>query len=81
MQLSNIFNGWKNYLTNDVEIEHLAKERAKNCVSCKYKKDSTVFGWVKDEIEEINGTVCGLCSCIIAMKVRSKNEKCPLGKW
>jgi hypothetical protein len=81
MQLYNIINGWKNYITKDKDIELLANERVVNCVSCEYKKESKVFGWVKDEVTEINATVCSLCDCPIAMKIRSKNEKCPKGKW
>ena len=81
MQLSRIINGWKNYLSKDEEIETLAKVRVSSCIDCEFKKESKVFGWVKDEIEEINSTVCSLCSCPVAMKVRSINEKCPKGKW
>ena len=81
MNFINVLNGWKNYITDNKEIEELAKKRALICVECPSKKDSTLFGWVKDEIKEISATVCKECDCPIAMKVRSKKEKCPLNKW
>lgn len=81
MQLYRIINGWKNYVSKDVEIEKLAKERVKSCIDCEHKKEGKFFKWVKDDIKEIEGTVCGLCECPIAMKVRSINEKCPKNKW
>lgn len=24
---------------------------------------------------------CGECGCLITLKIRLKNEKCPIGKW
>lgn len=81
MQLYRIIEGWGNYLTKSEKIEALANERALKCVPCKFKKQSKVFGWVSDEIKEINASVCSLCDCPIAMKVRSKNEKCPIEEW
>lgn len=81
MQVSNIIKGWKNYLSKDEEVEKIAEKRALLCVNCTQLKKSRIFAWVKDEIKEVSGTVCGKCDCPIAMKVRSINEKCPLNKW
>ena len=81
MRLFNIIEGWKNYLTNNKEIEELATERALKCVNCVNNIKSNVFAWVKDDIEEISASVCSKCECPIAMKVRSTNEKCPINKW
>lgn len=81
MQVYNIIKGWYHYLTNDTEVEKVALKRAKICAECPNKKESKVFAWVKDEIKEINGSICGECKCPIAMKVRSINEKCPINEW
>lgn len=81
MQLFRIIEGWKNYLTKSDEVETLAKQRALNCVNCEFKKESTVFSWVVDDVKEINASVCSKCDCPIAMKVRSIKDKCPIGKW
>ena len=81
MQVSKIINGWYHYLSGDTEVEKLANKRAKICAICPHKKESKVFTWVKDEIKEINGTICNKCSCPIAMKVRSINENCPINEW
>lgn len=81
MQLFRIIEGWGNYLTKDQKTEELATERAIKCSTCQFNQKSKVFSWVSDEIEEINASVCVKCSCPIAMKVRSKKEKCPVGKW
>ena len=81
MQLSKIINGWTNYFTDNSEVEAMAKERIKECITCPEKKESKVFSWVKDDIKEISSTVCNKCNCPLAMKVRSINENCPLNKW
>ena len=81
MQLYKIINGWRHYFTDNSEVEEMAKERIKHCIECPEKKESKVFGWVKDDIEEISSTICNKCSCPLAMKVRSINEKCPINEW
>lgn len=81
MQVSNIIKGWYYYVSNDTNVEKIATQRAKICAKCPHKSESKVFAWVKDEVEEINGSICGKCSCPIAMKVRSINENCPINEW
>lgn len=31
--------------------------------------------------KKLTGSYCQLCGCIIKLKARKENEKCPLGKW
>ena len=85
MQVSKIINGWYNYVSKDTETEKIALSRAKKCAVCPHKRDSKVFGWVKDDIKEVSASVCNACEgvikCPIAMKVRSINEKCPKNEW
>lgn len=80
MEVSNIIKGWKNYITNNKDVEELANKRALICAKCPFKENSKIFKWVKDDIEEVNGTVCGLCKCPIAMLVRS-DKQCKKNKW
>jgi hypothetical protein len=40
MQLSKIINGWANYFTDNSEVEAMAKERIKECITCPEKKES-----------------------------------------
>ena len=65
-RLSEIYNGWKNYTFKSLEIEELAKNRAKICVSCnKLRRNNT----------------CKICGCYIPAKTRSLKSKCPEKKW
>lgn len=80
--IKDILNGWKNYLVDDPVTEDLAKERAKICAGCPSAKKGKFTAVLKDyKIKEIEGRYCGECLCPLSAKVRSKNEKCPLGKW
>lgn len=71
--IEEIFSGWKNYTFQTPEIEEMAKERVKKCVSCKIK-DGTVPGMRSNK-------TCKVCGCYVPAKVRSKNSHCPLKKW
>jgi hypothetical protein len=64
--LEEIYNGWKNYLFPNLQIEELAKKRAVICVNCPKLKSNKV---------------CSICGCYIPAKVRSPRSKCPIKKW
>ena len=66
--LSEIYNGWKNYVFPNPQIEELAKKRIAICVNneCgKFKPNKS----------------CTMCGCYMPAKVRSLRSKCPLKKW
>lgn len=66
--LSEIYNGWKNYVFPNPQIEELAKKRIAVCVEnkCgKYTKKDT----------------CKICGCFMPAKVRSIKSTCALKKW
>ena len=81
MQVSRIINGWYHYFSSDTEVEKIALKRAKICAVCPHKRESKFFKWVKDDLKEISGTVCGKCECPIPLKTRSIEEKCPINHW
>jgi hypothetical protein len=60
-QLSEIFEGWKNYVFENPEIEKLARERMTICSNCeKLRKNNT----------------CKICNCIMSIKTRSLESEC-----
>ena len=65
-KLSEIYEGWKNYIFQTPEIEELAKERIEICAVCEYFSSFHV---------------CIKCGCPSMGKARSPESKCPLGKW
>ena len=60
-----IYDGWKNLVWKDKEVEKLAKTRAEICGKCYHNK----LG------------VCVLCGCVLSAKVRSKESMCKINLW
>jgi hypothetical protein len=81
MQISNILNGWQNFLAKSEVTELLAEHRAVNCLVCPYLKKGKLLAFIKDDLKEIEGHYCDLCKCPLSAKIRSENETCPLGEW
>jgi hypothetical protein len=81
MQISNILNGWQNFLAKSEVTESLAEHRAVNCLVCPYLKKGKLLAFIKDDLKEIEGHYCDICKCPLSAKIRSKNETCPLGEW
>ena len=80
--IKDILNGWKNYLVDDPVSDAIAKPRAEECGQCPEAKHGKITAILKDyKMKEIQGKYCNQCGCPLSPKVRSKNEKCPLGKW
>ena len=67
-QLSEIYDGWKNYVFQDPQIEELAKKRIAICVANECGKFKTTKS-------------CAMCGCYMPAKVRSKKSRCFMGKW
>ncbi|MFC5046303.1 hypothetical protein ACFSTE_13300 [Aquimarina hainanensis] len=87
-EIDDIINGWKNYLTSDELIIEQAKERALICLGCVDEKGKKSLKWglhaaiLPDyTLSEIKGYYCKICKCPASVVVRSKNHKCPQGKW
>lgn len=81
MQIFNIIQGWKSYLSK--ETSEIALERAKICSSCPSAILGTYEKWLPEtsELKKIQGLKCNVCSCPLSAKLRSPNEICPLNKW
>lgn len=75
----NIVEGWASLMLG--LNSNMAKNRASYCSVCEKAEHGKFEEFVNDELKEIQGMKCGLCRCPLSAKLRSKNEKCPLGKW
>lgn len=65
IKLTEIFQGWYNWIMKIPEIEIIAKKRLKICKACEYKK----------------GKTCGKCGCLLEAKTRSPKSNCPDKRW
>jgi len=65
-RLSEIYEGWKNLVLTNPNVETEAKRRIEICVDC-------------DKLLKNNS--CKLCGCYMPAKVRSPKSKCLLKKW
>ncbi len=87
-QIFDIVDGWKNYVIPNEKRDSLAKQRLKVCVECTDDngKENLVKGsyevFMPDEtLKEYQGMKCKICKCPASTFSRSKDYKCPLGKW
>lgn len=67
--LQEIFEGWKNYIFENPEVEEEAKRRMEICV--------------KNDCKKFNEKhkMCDVCGCYMPAKVRSPKSICLLAKW
>lgn len=66
--IKQIVDGWKNLIFRNAASEEIGKKRASICLNC------VAFYNPK------NGR-CKICNCYIPAAVRSKDKRCPKGKW
>lgn len=76
MNVSNVLDGWENYLNKSEVTEELAKVRAQKCAVCPHLKHGVLTAFIKDDIKEIQGCYCGICKCPTSAKLRSEKETC-----
>ena len=86
MNISNILNGWQNFMDKSEVTESIANQRGVKCAKCTHKQFSkTIKAFVKDDIIEVEGYVCMKCpsiiKCPLSAKIRSLNEKCEINEW
>lgn len=80
-QLYNIVSGWKKYISKDDPTPE-EKRRAEICSKCPKAVMGTYEKLMPDySLKQVEGLKCVVCKCPLSTKIRSKNEKCPLGKW
>jgi len=80
-KLSNILNGWQNFIEKSEVTENLAKERAEKCADCPMNKKGILTTLIGDKLTEVQGRYCSECMCPLSAKIRSENETCPINKW
>lgn len=80
-QISNILNGWENFIEKNEVSEKLAKLRAIECANCPMAKKGILTAFINDDLKEIEGYYCKKCTCPLSAKIRSINESCPLKLW
>lgn len=80
--LKNIIDGFAHLIYNDPEVEAIAKNRAAICATCPFAEKFGLYSIVVDnKTKQIQGMKCGKCGCNLSAKVRSMEDRCPLGKW
>lgn len=79
--LTNIYEGWKNYLQNNPEMLPVVKERAEHCSGCKESDKGFYLMWFGDEVKQIEGLICKLCKCPLSTLLRAPKSECKLNKW
>lgn len=78
-KLLQIYQGWKNYLDPNPEIEKMADERVKICDECLDEKGNPMIEYAIKPIKLY--LKCKKCFCHFAAMVRSPDKHCNLGKF
>ena len=68
-KVGEIIMGASNLIVKSEEIEILSKERMEICNKCPFK------------VKQLGLDVCEKCGCILKLKTRSVESKCPENKW
>lgn len=85
-----IFQGWKNHITDNDEVKDLASHRMNICNGCFVKVDNTCSKLVSESAVKtfkyngelrIEGQIYPGCGCPLVAKTKSPDSLCPLGKW
>jgi hypothetical protein len=76
--LKEIYDGWKNLVFENEEVEKLAKERIKQCAG--FEDENNVIVLKKCDHFSDN-KICGKCGCYMPAKARSPRSSCPIGNW
>ena len=80
MNLSQIYEGWKNHLIpeerNKAFIEHVSQERISICESCEHHSSN------KKNYKTMRPDAhCVECGCTLSAKTKCLTCECPLKKW
>ena len=79
-KIEQIKQGWQNYLDRSEYDDEIVNKRAKICSNCDHAKQGKLLTFIKDELKEIQGFYCGLCTCPLSAKIRSES-KCDIQRW
>lgn len=64
-KINEIYQGFKNLIFKNEEIEAEAEVKLKICFKCPYRESNR----------------CGKCGCYLKAKARSKDSECPDKRW
>ena len=88
--LKEIYDGWKNDAFPTTDVLTWAEPRAKICADCPLNKGNVCSNLetgisvatfeYKEELRHEGKEYKG-CGCPLSKKTKSKNSKCPIGKW
>jgi len=90
LNLKEVYQGWKNYLTNNKEARPIGAVRMKICSKCPLSVNGTCSKFkIGIVIKDFNykgefrakGSVQKGCGCPLKMKVLSPDSQCPLGNF
>ena len=81
--LKSIVDGWTNLAFPNPRVESIATTRAGICAECPSAAFSGGYYMVAvdSKLKKIRGLKCNECGCALSAKVRSLDDRCPLGKW
>lgn len=80
MNIRSIIAGFWYWLVPHRPVEAMASRRAHVCRRCPHLVAAPIrFG--DDRNPWMAGKQCELCGCFAPQKIRSKSEKCDMGKW
>ena len=68
-QLGQIYEGWKNLIFKNKQVEDVALPRLEICAKCPIRTNG------------ICDSSKGGCGCSLSLKTRALSSECPLGKW
>ena len=74
-----MIKGWLNLLKGITE--DWAKNRAKICSACPEKAKGKILIFNDNDLKEVQGYYCKICSCPLSAKLREEEQECPLKKW
>lgn len=82
-KLGIIYDGWKNYIFPNEEVEKVAKERANECAECEHMRELGFDLGLVFNNKFFKYWGCDLCKCPIGKKIRSMKEtnKCDDNRW
>lgn len=70
-----VATGIKNVIIKNPVVEGKATTRLSVCYSCSSYR-------VKLKVnDEVKASQCDICKCVLELKTRVDNEKCPINKW
>jgi transposase-like protein len=83
MNLSNIAEGWANFLSSDGYTRNLMQERLDICDKCPAKNQLSTLGKILMGVLNKPDSIyrCKDCGCPLGPKTSSPGEECPRGKW